>query len=303
MVSPREDRAHLRLAARLSGLALPRIRLPRARDVVVGRMRIRYLDWGAVGRPPVLFLHGGGLTARTWDLVCLALRDAFRCLAPDQRGHGDSEWSPERDYSLDAHLGDLEGLIDRLRLERVALVGQSLGALNALRYAARHPERVRALAVIDAGPDVQLEGARRIVEFVTGTETVGSVEQFVEAALAFNRLRDRRLLERSALHALRPLPEGGWMRKNDVRGLTSGHPERMTARARELWEEVPRIACPTLVVRGGRSDVFLSEDAERLARRLRNGRWICIDGAGHTVQGDRPKALADALRAFLGGAS
>src|SRR5262245_31387120 len=99
MVTPHEDRAHLRLAASLAGLALPRIRLPRARDYVVDRMRLRCLDWGTRGRPPVVFLHGGGLTARTWDLVCLALRDSFHCLAPDQRGHGDSEWSPELDYS------------------------------------------------------------------------------------------------------------------------------------------------------------------------------------------------------------
>jgi pimeloyl-ACP methyl ester carboxylesterase len=268
--------------------------------VVVDRTRLRCLDWGTRGRPPLLFLHGGGLTARTWDLVCLALRDAFHCLALDQRGHGDSEWSPEMDYSPDAHLRDIEGLVERLRLAPLALVGQSLGALNAMRYAARHPERVRALVVIDAGPDVQVEGARRIVDFVASTERVESVGAFVDAALAFNRLRDRRLLERSALHALRPVPEGGWMRKNDVRPLRQARPEELAARAKALWEEIPRIACPTLVVRGGLSDVFLSQDAERLARRLPDGRWICVEGAGHTVQGDRPKALVDALRKFLG---
>ena len=299
MLTEAQEKAHLALAARIAGLEIPGFRLPRELDTIVGRTRLHYLDWGTRGRPEILFLHGGGLTARTWDLVCLALRGEARCLALDQRGHGDSEWSPEVDYSLDAHLRDIEGFVERLGTRRLVLVGQSLGALNALRYAARHPERVRALVLIDAGPDVRVEGAHRIAEFVRQTETVDSPEAFVEAALAFNRLRDRRLLRRSALHALRPLPGGGWMRKSDARWLRRVDPERLAAEARELWAEVPGVACPTLVVRGGLSDVFLSQDAERLAARLRDGRWVCIERAGHTVQGDNPKRLVEALRGFL----
>ena len=299
MLTTAEETAHLELAARIAGLEIPAFRLPRERDAIVGRTRLHYLDWGARGRPEILFLHGGGLTARTWDLVCLALRTEARCLALDQRGHGDSEWSPELDYSFDAHLGDIEGLVDRLGIRRLVLVGQSLGALNALRYAARHPERVRALVLIDAGPDVRIDGARRIAEFLRETETVDSPDAFVEAALAFNRLRDRRLLRRSALHALRRLPDGRWMRKSDARWLRGVGPEQLAAAARGVWAEVPEVACPTLVVRGGLSDVFLSQDAERLAGSLRDGRWVCIERAGHTVQGDNPKRLVEALRTFL----
>jgi pimeloyl-ACP methyl ester carboxylesterase len=293
-----EDRTHLKLAARVAGLEIGRFGLPRERDVVVGRMRLHYLDWGTRGRPPLLFLHGGGLNAHTWDLVCLALRDRHHCFALDQRGHGDSEWSPELDYGRAAHAQDIEGLLDRLRLPRAVLIGQSMGAINALRFAATHPARVRALVLVDAGPEFQTDGAKRIGDFVERTATVDSVEEFVEAALAFNRLRDRRLLQRSALHALRPLPDGRFMRKNDVRWLGRG-PERLAAQAGELWQEVERVACPTLVVRGGRSDVFLTQHAERLANRLHDGRWVCVEGAGHTVQGDNPKGLVAALREFL----
>jgi pimeloyl-ACP methyl ester carboxylesterase len=301
MLEPSEQRAHLELAAQIAGLEIS-VSLPEERDAVVGRTRLHYLDWGTRGRPDVVFLHGGGLHARTWDLVCLALRGEARCLALDQRGHGDSEWSPELDYSFDAHLADLSGFVDQLCPGRVALVGQSLGALNALRFAARYPDRVRALVLIDAGPEVRVDGARRIAEFLRQTETVDSPEAFVEAALGFNHLRDRRLLRRSALHALRRLPDGGWMRKSDARWLRRTDPDRLAAAARELWAEVPRISCPTLVVRGGLSDVFLSQDAERLADCLPDGRWVCIERAGHTVQGDNPKRLVEVLRAFLAAA-
>jgi pimeloyl-ACP methyl ester carboxylesterase len=298
MPAAAEDRAHLKLAARTAGLEIGRFTLPRESDVVVGRMRLHYLDWGTRGRPPLLFLHGGGLTARTWDLVCLALRDRHRCLALDQRGHGDSEWSPELDYGPSAHARDIEGLLDRLRLPRAVLIGQSMGAINAMRLASQLPGRVRALVLVDAGPEFCTDGARRIADFVEETETVDSVEDFVEAAISFNRLRDPRLLRRSALHSLRRLPDGRFMRKNDVRWLRRG-PERLAAQTHELWREVEKITCPTLVVRGGRSDVFLTQHAEQLAARLPDGRWVCVEGAGHTVQGDNPKGLVAALREFL----
>ena len=71
-------------------------------------MRFHYLDWGIKGLPPVVFLHGGGLNAHTWDIVCAALRRERHCLALDQRGHGESEWSPEMDYATESHAGDLE---------------------------------------------------------------------------------------------------------------------------------------------------------------------------------------------------
>ena len=109
-----DDLAHYRLATEIAGMDVPELCLPEHHDVVIGRMRLHYLDWGTADRPPIVFLHGGGLTAHTWDLICLALRADYHCLALDQRGHGDSEWSPELHYGPEAHLADLEGFIDRL---------------------------------------------------------------------------------------------------------------------------------------------------------------------------------------------
>lgn len=291
---------HLRTAARLCRLDPHDVTLPRSRHIVCNGIRLRYLDWGGLPeRRPILFLHGGALTAHTWDLVCIALRRTYRCLALDQRGHGDSEWSPTIDYGPDTQRRDLEDFIDALWLHSVIPVGQSMGAINALAYTAHHPRNVAALVLVDAGPDVRIEGASRIHDFITRTGEPNSIEALIEEAMAFNPRRHPDLLRRSLLHNLRQLPDGRWTWKYDRRFFERSTVTDLAAQVRELWMQVPQITCPTLVVRGTDSDVFTDDQAAELAARLPDGRWKRIEGAGHTVQGDNPVALADAIRSFL----
>lgn len=298
-LSQAEHLEHLREAAAIAGLPIEDFIVPDEHHVVLRRMRFRYLDWGTPGKPPVLFLHGGGLTAHTWDLVCLALRREYRCLAPDLRGHGDSEWSPEMDYGFETHRDDVEALVEHLRLDRFVLVGMSLGGLAAIGYAGRHAARLAALVLVDVGPETRSEGGRRIAEFLAAPAEFDSVEEAVERALAFNPRRDARLLRRSLLQNLRRLPSGKLTWKHDGRHRVRLDPEELARRRQTLWAEMPRITCPTLVVRGARSDVFLDEDAAKLADALPRGEWVQVEGAGHTVQGDNPRALVTELRRFL----
>jgi pimeloyl-ACP methyl ester carboxylesterase len=290
----------LRLAAELSGLLLEPMALPTEHHVVLRGMRFHYLDWEGDG-PALLFLHGGGLNAHTWDLVCLAIGDDHRCIALDQRGHGETDWSPTLDYGIDAHAADVQALADELGLERFALVGHSLGGMAAIGYAAQHSDRLAALVLVDVGPKVRLEGANRIAEFVMAPAELDSVDDFVEKARSFNRRRDPRLLRISLLHNLRRLPNGKWTWKYDRRHLSPEGFEALTTELAGLSNALPQIACPTLVVRGASSDAFSDEDAAGAADLLPNGRWVRIDGAGHTIQGDNPKALAETLRQFLDG--
>ncbi len=298
-LTPSESLQHLQLAVKLSGLDACEVVLPDTRHLVVDGTRLHYLDWGSRGRSPILFLHGGALTARTWDVVCLALRGDYHCVALDQRGHGDSEWSPILDYAPDAHGRDIDGLREALGFDRVVLVGQSMGGLNAFVYATQHPDRVAALVLIDVGPEIRIAGAQRIGEFVAGTAEIDSIDAFVERALTFNPLRDRRLLAWSARQNLRRLPSGKWVRKNDNRYFGQVGIEEVTQRIESYWRDVAAVTCPTLVVRGALSDVFLDDAAERFARALPRGRWGRVENAGHTVQGDNPAGLIAALRPFL----
>lgn len=176
--------------------------MPTDHHIVVNELRLHYLDWGRHAGPPLVFLHGGRLTAHTWDLVCLALCTDFHCLAVDQRGHGDSEWSPVLEYQPDAHARDIGGLIHALDLQRPVLVGQSLGGLNAMTYATHAASQLAGVVLLDVGPDVQSNGAKRITSFVADPGP-GTLEDFVERARLHNPGRDPRLLRYSLLHNLR----------------------------------------------------------------------------------------------------
>ena len=294
-----DELAHLRRAAELAGVTTDQIVLPADKQVVLGGMRFHYLDWGNAERRPILFLHGGGLNAHTYDLVCVALRSEYHCLALDLRGHGDSEWSPVVDYRIETNAADVAAFVDHLALRDLVLVGMSLGGLTALQYAGDHSARLAALVVIDIGPQFQREGSKKIRDFLAAPAEHPSVEDFVRAAKAFNPRRDEELLRRSLVHNLRQTPRGTWVWKWDPRPRAATDHEARDRRYARLWDSVDRIECPTLVVRGAQSEIFLESDAEALASRLLSARWTTVENAGHTVQGDNPAGLVRALRPFL----
>jgi esterase len=300
-LSPEEFREHLRLSSATAGVKLPDLELPASHHVILRGMRFHYVDWGTPGLPPTLFLHGGGLNVHTWDIVCAALKTERQCLALDQRGHGDSEWSPVMDYGTETHAGDLEAFVDHLGLERFVMVGMSLGGANALAWAGTHSRRLAGLVLVDVGPEVRQAGVRKIAAFTSEATPLDSVEDFVTRALAFNPRRDAVLLRRSLLHNLRRMPDGKWIWKYDQRHRGRAADPAAAERRRDLlWSAAAKVSCPTLVVRGAESDVFHDEDADKLARALPDGRWVKVAGAGHTVQGDNPAGLLVELREFLG---
>jgi pimeloyl-ACP methyl ester carboxylesterase len=299
-LSAEEYRDHLASTAVRAGFDFDAVTLPNAREIRLGDMRFSYLDWGNDGARPILFLHGGALTAHTWDLCCLALRDEFHCMALDQRGHGDTDWAPDLDYSIAAQREDVKGFAERLGLDDFTLVGMSMGAINGLAYAIRYPQTLANLVLIDAGPQVRRPGSSRIRDFVNGGAEPASLDAIIERALAFNPRRDPLILRRSLMHNLRQDADGNWVWKYDRRRFQAMGGDRHGAERQGLADGLGNVTCPTLVVRGADSDVFHDEDAERLAAALPNGRWVKIPRAGHTVQGDNPKDLSAALREFLG---
>src|SRR5260370_13712189 len=138
------------------------------------------------------------------------LRARFRCVALDQRGHGDSEWSPLIDYRNAAHVGDIEGFIDTMRLERPVLVGQSMGGLNSIAYAIRHSDAMRAMVIVDVAPEISTSGAERIRDFAA-TPELDSPDAFLSRATKFNPLRDPAVLRRSLHYNLRETPACTWV--------------------------------------------------------------------------------------------
>src|SRR5262249_17509825 len=204
---------------------------------------VHYVEWGDRSARPVLFLHGGGQTCRTWDVVCHELSQSYRCIAVDQRGHGDSEWSYEFDYRIEAHAADTAQLIEALGLAPVVIVGMSLGGLNALHHALLRPETVSGIAAVAVGPWVNEAAASPRREFMQEVATLDQLEQFIAAAHRFNPRRDVRLLRRSLWHNLRRCPDGRLMWKTDTRR----HVERRAIVAAGfgfLRERVHDLRCP-----------------------------------------------------------
>jgi len=300
VLDPATEMEHLALAAKISGIDAE-IVLPSSCEITTSGMRLHYLDWGTAGRRPMVFLHGAALNAHTWDVVCLSLRQQYHCHALDQRGHGESAWAEDADYSGDAHCGDMEAFVEHLGLDQFVLVGHSMGGFNAFTYAFHHSHRLAALVLVDAGPTMLAKGARRIVEFVTETAELDSLDHVIQKAIEFNPRRDPRLLRHSVLHNFRQNSNGKWARKTDLRmwyGLTNRGQER--EQLKERFQQAHRISCPTLIVQGGLSDVFTSEDAQNLSKQFSSGHFSQVGDAGHTVQGDNPRVLTKVLSDFLG---
>jgi esterase len=289
---------HLRMAAEAAGLDDVEVVRPTEWELPLDNMRLRVLDWGGPSAKPIVLLHGGGLTAHTWDLLCLTLRPHYRCIAPDLRGHGDSAWSADQRYRLEDHRADLEGLVSHFQFDRFVLVGMSLGGAVAMTYAGLHADRLEALVLVDVGPEMSGAGGQRLRDFAASSAELDSIDAYVERALAFNPRRRPELLRRSLLHNLRRTPNGKWAWKYDPRRTLP--PGTDPGRRREvMWANVARISCPTLVVRGAQSDMFLPHDALKLISHLPKGQFVEIPGAGHTVQGDQPRALSEAILDFL----
>lgn len=289
----------LRLAAEIAGLngrdtTPPESRFFRTPD----GLRLHYLDWGGDGSP-IVFLHGGVLTAHTWDLVCLELRDSFRCVALDQRGHGNSDWSPSGRYLPARHADDITALIAHADLDSPALVGQSMGGVNALTYALRPGVSPALLVIVDMAPDHHFEVADRVRETVRQTSAAGDLDRLIEVAAAFNRWKDPRLRDRTVVANLRERPDGTWAFKHDDRHLDPAVIAESRGAMRDLVRDPVALQCPALVVRGGVSRIVSREDAMTLAAALPTGFYAEIAEAGHNVQGDRPRELAQILRQIL----
>jgi esterase len=178
------------------------------------------------------------------------------------------------------------------------MVGHSMGGFAAMAYVAKFARRMAALVLIDIAPEVNPTGTARIRNFLAQDRELASIDAFVERAMAFNPLRDPLLLRRSLLHNLRELPSGKWTWKHDPNHIRPT-PESNLARQAEIMNEVAHITCPTLVIRGAKSEVLTDASAASFASALPDGRWTRVEDASHTVQGDNPRGLVEALRPFL----
>lgn len=261
--------------------------------VVSGRRRVSALRWGA-GRPEVVLVHGTAQNAHTWDTVLLAL--GRPALAVDLPGHGHSDWRDDRAYDPWSLAADVAEVIEELVGDAVVLVGMSLGGLTTNALTARRPDLVRRLVAVDITPNPDPAAARDIHDFIAGPQTFPSFAEILERTVQFNPTRSESSLRRGIVHNAVREPDGSWRWRYDRRERPA--PAEGAARP-DPWDDVSAIDVPYLLVRGGAAgSVVTDEGVAELLRRRPSTEVVTVEGAGHSIQGDRPVELARLIEQF-----
>lgn len=274
------------------------VALPQDEYLIANGLRLHYLDWGGESRPPMVLLHGFTGNAHAWDPFAAAMQPYCHVLALDQRGHGDSEWAKDG-YATEQYVADLAAFAEALRLGRFIPMGLSMGAINAMVYAAAHPTKVDKLVIVDIGPQIPRQTLERMRQSPNPDPGVfESEEEVVQFLRSQNPRPSLEFWRAAARHSTKRQPDGKLIWKWDP-ALRA--PQGPPPRRAELWRCLEQIACPTLIVRGKESDILAPETAQRMVETLPCGKLVEIEGAGHTIPDDNPEALAAAVRDFLVG--
>ena len=264
-----------------------------------GGVRIAADAWGDPAGPLVLLLHGGGQTRHAWKGAGERLGAAgYHAVAFDARGHGDSDWAPDGAYGQDLMIDDLVHVVAALGGRRPVLVGASMGGGTSLVAIGEDRVDATALVLVDVGPRIEPAGVSRIHAFMDQRpEGFDSLEEVADAIASYQPQRKRPKTLDGLAKNMRLADDGKYRWHWDprfrmgVRDLEKRH-ERMEACARAL-------TLPTLMVRGGLSDLLSEENARDFLAMCPHSEFVNVGGAGHMVAGDRNDNFADAVVEFL----
>lgn len=270
-------------------------------------LKLHYADWGNRDAPPLILIHGGRDHCRSWDWIAGALKDDFHVIAPDLRGHGDSDWAKGSSYSLADHVYDLTRLLHSAGIRKASIVGHSMGGMVSLTFAGAFPERMSSLVVLDGVTTLPSQSPRSIdrkmsdwtadLDRIAG-RTVRRYSSVAEAAQRIMALNARLSMERAlhlASHGLKGDAEIGYTWKFD-QYVRARAPYRMSLDDNiALWS---RIACSTLFLCGGESSLTDPRTAG-VFENFSNAELLTIEGAGHWLHHDKPDEMIRHLRAFL----
>lgn len=260
----------------------------------------RWRPAGDQDRGVLLFLHGGGQTRHSWRHTAARFAEhGWTAITLDSRGHGDSQWAPDGDYTLDAMVADLRAVVAELGT-RVVLVGASLGGMTSLVAEGERGGLARALVLVDVVPRLEPEGVRRIVEFMSARpDGFATLEEAAEAIREFTPNRDRPVNLAGLQKNLRRGDDGRWHWHWDPAFLAAGDEPRRGTDESRLRRAAAAIGVPTLVLHGRHSDVVSQRGIDELREILPRTQVADVSEAGHMIAGDDNDVFTVRLAHFL----
>lgn len=270
---------------------------PRTRRFQGDGVELAADEAGPASGRPVLLAHGGGQTRAAWGgALKEGARRGYRMISYDLRGHGESGWAPDGDYSVDAYVRDLAQIVEQLG-EPPVVVGASLGGVTGLQYAGEGG-RLSALALVDIAPKMEMAGVLRIADFMLSAPNgFGSLDEAADAVAGYLPHRPKPKNASGLMKNLRLRDDGRlhwhWdpqMIAGDGRAVPDT--ERLRNAARHL-------TIPVLLLRGRMSDVVSMDGVKDFLELAPHAEFVDIAGADHMVAGDRNDAFNDAVFDFL----
>jgi pimeloyl-ACP methyl ester carboxylesterase len=298
LTETQEFRSLLTSAADLGIPHTPQVRYV-SRNIVLRQLRFHFLEWGEPGARPIVLLHGGHQSAHSWDLVSLQLAQCYHVLALDQRGHGDSEWARDVSYTNHEMSLDAEAFIGATRLQRPLLMGHSMGGRNAMLLTRRNPSLLRALVIVDVGPEVSDRGREVIAGFVRDNEEFDDLDHFVRNVQQYDPYRSREHIERTVKYNMLQRADGKFVSKCDANPRRLGVVRGTGPQENITLEEARAFDLPVLLVRGADSRILSAEAADRFRQTLPDGTLVTVPNCGHNVHGQNTKGFIDAIGGFL----
>ncbi|WP_199551608.1 alpha/beta fold hydrolase [Streptomyces sp. N35] len=251
------------------------------KDLDLAGRRLSYLDSGGTGRP-VLALHGHLAEGASFTRLAEELGPDWRVIAPDQRGHGDSDRTPE--YSRDGYVDDLIALLEHLAAGPVVVLGHSLGGINAMYLAARRPDLIAAMVDVD-GPVLMPDGPSPLSFVLSFPYTAPTREELIEGAGPIGPMIAR---------GLRQLPDGSWRLPFHPQDTVDSE----SAVHGDHWAAWTGSSMPALLINGRKSQALPGETAQEMAARRPRTTLVRLD-TDHFVQAQDPEGFHRAVREFL----
>jgi pimeloyl-ACP methyl ester carboxylesterase len=265
------------------------------RFVEAGGLRLHYLDYGTPGRPPMLCIHGGAAHGHWFDYIAAGFTPDYHVLALDQRGHGDSAWAKDPDYTYLDFASDIDKAVAKLDLRDFVLVGHSMGGMVSLVYAATFPGRMSKLVIIDTS--IKLSEERLATMRNVGNRGGSSYATRDDLVARYklrpgNSLAPQEVVRHIAGFSARQFPDGSWGHKFDRRVYGT----RESLDGMPYWD---RVKVPALLVKGGNSGRITPDIFAQVKARAPQVELVEVTDADHHVTLDNPVGFVKAVKPFL----